>query len=132
MAETRSIYSLTISRLLIGKTPSSFYGWLVKKIILDENLPHPLRHCFPDQQVVTVFHQGWSGIQNGELLKLIDGEFDILVTADKKLRYQQNLKNRKIGIIELPSTRMSAIEALMPKIQAAVKAIQVGEYIEIT
>jgi hypothetical protein len=104
----------------------------VKKIILDENLPHPLRHIFPEYDVVTVYHQSWTGKQNGELVALIDGVFDIFITADKKLRYQQNLTNRKIAIIELPSTHLQKLEALYPKIRAGVAAILPGEYLQIS
>ena len=54
----------------------------MKRIILDENLPQPLRHEFCDHDVVTVGFVGWSGTQNGELIKLIDGKFDVLITGD--------------------------------------------------
>ena len=55
----------------------------MKRIILDENLPQPLRHEFCDHDVVTVGFMGWSGTQNGEL---INGEFDVLITGDQNLR----------------------------------------------
>ena len=74
----------------------------MKSIILDENLPQPLRHEFGDHDVVTVGFMGWSGVRNGDLIKLIDAEFDIFITGDQNLRYQQNLKERLISIIELP------------------------------
>jgi hypothetical protein len=59
----------------------------MKKVILDENLPVSLRHHLTDFDVVTVQYQGWAGIQNGELIALVDGRFDVLLTADQNLRY---------------------------------------------
>jgi hypothetical protein len=103
----------------------------VKKIILDENLPHPLRLQLPNHDVVTVQYQGWSGIQNGDLLKLIDGAFDVFITADKNLRYQQNLTGRKVAIIELPFTRFESLLPYVTRIQAAVDSARQGEYIQI-
>ena len=103
----------------------------MKKIILDENLPHPLRHEFSDHEVFTVGFMGWSGTQNGELIKLIDGEFDILITGDHNLRYQQNLKERQISIIELPFTRMDQLSALIDQIKEAIKDSSVGSYTQI-
>jgi len=111
--------------------PSSFYALPVKKIILDENLPQPLRHCFPNHDIVTIQYQGWSGIQNGELIQLIDGVFDVLLTADKNLRYQQNITVRKIAIIELPFTRMDLLEPLIEKIEAAINNSSIGDYFQI-
>ena len=54
----------------------------MKKVLLDENLPQLLRHHLTNFDVVTVQYQGWAGIQNGELISLIDGKFDVLLTAD--------------------------------------------------
>lgn len=84
-------------------------------VILDENLPVDLRHLLTEFSVVTVLYQGWSGVQNGELIKLIDGQFDVFITGDKKLRYQQNLTGRQIAIIEIPNTRLSEIESYLNK-----------------
>ncbi len=74
----------------------------MKKIILDENIPLALRNSLSRHHVTTVQKEGWGGINNGELINLIEGRFDIFITADKNLRYQQNLFRRLIAIIELP------------------------------
>ena len=103
----------------------------MKKVILDENLPRPLRHHFPDFDVVTVQYQGWSGIQNGDLIQLIDGNFDVFITADKNLRYQQNLKGRVISIIEIPLLHRSSIPLYVDKIRDAILASSPGSYIQI-
>ena len=91
--------------------PTIFCRLRVKKVILDENLPIPLRHKFPDCDVVTVQCKGWSGVQNGDLIRLIDGNFDVFITADKNLRYQQNLKGRLISIVEIPLLRRGSIDS---------------------
>lgn len=103
----------------------------MKKIILDENLPVPLRLRLQEFDVVTIQYLGWSGIRNGDLIAKIDGNFDILITGDKNLRYQQNIAVRKIAIIELPFTRLGLIEPLIEKIKTAIREVPVGGYIQI-
>lgn len=103
----------------------------MKKIILDENLPVPLRLRLQEFDVVTIQYLGWSGIQNGDLIAKIDGHFDILITGDKNLRYQQNIAVRKIAIIELPHTRLGLIEPLIEKIKTAIREVPVDGYIQI-
>lgn len=103
----------------------------MKKVILDENLPIPLRHHLADFDVVTVQYQGWSGIQNGDLIALIDGRFDVFLTADQNLRYQQNLRDRRIAIIELPFIRRSSITLWVERIRTAILSARPGDYIHI-
>ncbi len=103
----------------------------MKKVILDENLPQLLRHHLTDFNVVTVQYQGWAGIQNGELISLIDGNFDVFITADQNLRYQQNLKDRKIAIVELPFIRRSDIPKFVARICSAIIQAETGDYIQI-
>jgi predicted nuclease of predicted toxin-antitoxin system len=59
------------------------------RILLDESLPRRLRSAFAGHEVATVVEAGWSGIENGELLRLAAARFDIFVTADQNLQYQQ-------------------------------------------
>jgi len=74
----------------------------MKRVLLDECTPTPLGLVLHGVEVFTVESAGWKGLKNGRLVELADAEFDVLITADKNLRYQQNLTQRKIGIIELP------------------------------
>jgi hypothetical protein len=104
----------------------------VKKVILDENLPVSLRHHLSDFDVVTVQYQGWAGIQNGDLIALVDGRFDVFITADHNLRYQQNLNNRRIAIIELPFIRRMDIPLWADRIKAAIVSARPGDYLEIS
>jgi len=69
------------------------------KVLLDECVPRKLKREIANHEVVTVTEQGWSGNKNGELLNLAATEFDIFLTVDQNLSFQQNLRNFNIGII---------------------------------
>ena len=103
----------------------------MKTILLDENLPVALRHHLADFDVVTVQFLGWSGKQNGELIGLIDGRFDVFITGDKNLRYQQRIETRQIVIIELPFTRLRSLEPYLDQIRAAILNSVAGDYIQV-
>ena len=66
--------------------------------------------------MTTVQEQGWAGIKNGELIAKIDDIYDVFITSDKNLRYQQNLVNRNIAIIELPTNRLKLLQQMTHKI----------------
>ena len=61
------------------------------KILLDECTPHVLKKLLTGFEIKTVQDQGWSGITNGALLRLAEGQFDVFITSDQNLKYQQNL-----------------------------------------
>lgn len=63
----------------------------MRRVLLDENLPRQLKRELPDYAVRTVAEVGWAGIKNGTLLRLAESEFDLFVTADQNLSYQQPL-----------------------------------------
>ena len=67
-------------------------------------------------------------MKNGLLLAALEGTFDILVTADKNLRYQQNLTGRQLAIVELPTNRWSELRALQTQIADVVDHCQVSSY----
>ena len=99
------------------------------RIVLDENLPHPLKLAFaPSHFVTTVQELALAGISNGELLARLEGQFDVLVTADKNLRYQQNLTGRTLAIVELPTNRLPVLERMQTQIATTVEAALPGEY----
>lgn len=74
------------------------------KVILDENLPKPLKGIFSNHSVTTVQEQGLAGTLNGALLARLDGLFDVFITADKNLRYQQNLRDARSPSWSFPPT----------------------------
>ena len=98
------------------------------KVLFDENVPAPLRRLLTLHQVTTVQGQSWQGISNGELVRLAETCFDVLLLADKNLRYQQNLVGRRLALVELPTNRWPIVKAPSPRIQAAVDQAQPGSY----
>jgi hypothetical protein len=97
-------------------------------ILLDECVPWPLHKLLPDHQCATPKQRGWGGIQNGELIRLAEMHFDLFITSDQNIRYQQNLANRHIPILELSTNDLHRIQAAAPLIQAAIAMIHPGEF----
>ena len=75
------------------------------RILLDECVPWPMRHLLSGHDCISVQKQGWKGIKNGELLALAAKEFNLFVTSDQNIRYQQNLAGRRIAIIVLSNAQ---------------------------
>ena len=97
------------------------------KILFDQGTPAPLRRALAKQTVATAFEKGWSNLSNGNLLREAEVEFDLLITTDKNLRYQQNLAGRRIAILVLPTTSWPDIQAHQDKIAAAVDKVRPGD-----
>ena len=93
------------------------------KILLDNCVHEQVAEFFPSQEVTTAAEMGWAGLTNGELLAEASPEFDVLVTTDKNIRYQQNLGKLPIAVIELNSrdTRIEALELLAPYVLKALR-----------
>ena len=72
----------------------------------------------------------WSELSNGELLSAAENEFNVLITTDRQLRYQQNLSNRNLAICVLPSASWPKLRSHAAQIAAAVAALKSGEYFE--
>jgi hypothetical protein len=89
------------------------------KVLLDENLPHDLRKLLPGHDVFTVAYLGWAGVKNGELLRraAADG-FDVMITNDNGVPYQQNLQTLAVALIVLssPSNDIDDLRPLVPDI----------------
>jgi len=85
----------------------------VRRVLLDENLPRLLKRELSSVEVWTVVEVGWAGIKNGKLLRLAEAEFDVFVTADQNLSYQQPLTNFDLGIVVLRA-RTTKLEDLLP------------------
>lgn len=66
-------------------------------VLLDECLPRRLKRELPDHEVRTAPEMGWAGVENGELLRLASGEFDVFITVDRSLEFQQNLSDLALG-----------------------------------
>jgi hypothetical protein len=100
------------------------------KVLLDESVPVQVRGALPAHDVTAVGELGWKGRENGELL---DGAeqagFDILVIADKNLRHQQNLRGRRIALVELWTNHRPTLERHLPRIASAVATARPGDYV---
>ena len=104
----------------------------MKRVLLDHCTPKPLRRHLAEYHVRTCYAEGWATLRNGELLLTADAAlFDVFITADQNLRYQQNLSSRRLSIIELPTNRLALIEALAPSIREALARASPGSYIQI-
>lgn len=100
-------------------------------MLLDECLPKKLKADFRNCEIMTVSEMGWAGKRNGELLRLAEEKFDVFLTVDQNLRYQQNLKVFKMAIIliSVQSNRYQIIKPLIPKIRKTVHSVQPGQLI---
>ncbi|MGF1678507.1 MAG: hypothetical protein ACFCUX_04860 [Candidatus Methylacidiphilales bacterium] len=103
----------------------------MKKVILDENVPIGFRYFLSEFEVVTVDFLGWNGTRNGALIRRIERIYDVLVTGDKNLRYQQNLMDRRVSIVELPFTRIEALGKKAEEIRLAIRNSSPGSYTQI-
>jgi hypothetical protein len=74
---------------------------------------------------------GWAGIQNGELLRRAEELFDVFITADQNLRYQQQLTGLKLAILVLPSNQVPAVAQLVPVVESLLMTIKSGAVIDI-
>jgi len=79
----------------------------------------------------TAFELGWANLENGALIASAEESFDLLITTDQKLRYQQNLAGRKLSVLVLMTTSWPRIQEHVSEIVHAIRQIQVGEYREI-
>jgi predicted nuclease of predicted toxin-antitoxin system len=92
------------------------------KVLLDEQLSRRLRRLLPAHQVSTVAYQSWKGIQNGALIALAEQHgFEILVTADQGLRYQQNLRGRTLAVVVLSTNQYRMHKARIASIALALE-----------
>ncbi|MBC8095761.1 MAG: DUF5615 family PIN-like protein [Akkermansiaceae bacterium] len=101
------------------------------RILLDECSPRPLCGALFKHAVSTVDAAGFKGLENGDLLQAAEDRFDLLITADKNLRYQQNLSGRKIAVIELPFNSWPRLKPMVATLEAAIESIQPGDYVEL-
>ena len=76
----------------------------------------------------TVQGRGWGGIKNGDLLQRAEGEFDLFITSDQNIRYQQNLLVRRIAILEISTNDIGRIQAASMLIEEALKKILPAEF----
>ena len=101
------------------------------KILLDEGVPKIIQKRLSKLSISNVEEMGWRGIKNGALLDLMTGQFQILVTTDKNLHSQQNLKKRQISAVVLPTNDIPSVIELLPQLEQALATIGAGEFQEL-
>jgi hypothetical protein len=98
-------------------------------ILFDHSTPAPLRIALKDHIVVEAIERGWERLANGALLDAAEAAgFELFVTADKNLRYQQNLTDRKISIVVLGNAQWPILRRYLERVVAAVNAATPGSF----
>lgn len=102
------------------------------RILFDQGTPAPLRHHLAGHQVTDAFEQGWDRLRNGDLLTTAEaGGFDMLLTTDKNMRYQQNLMGRRIAIVVLGQQQWPKLRPHVQLVVEAVNAAMPGSFTEV-
>ncbi len=102
------------------------------RILFDQGTPAPLRQVLSGHEVITAFELGWSTLKNGELLAAAEQEgFELFVTTDRNLRYQQNLRSRRIAILVLSTTSWPRIRNAVDQVVAVANSCEPGAFIEL-
>ncbi|MCA9904151.1 MAG: hypothetical protein KC547_09855 [Anaerolineae bacterium] len=99
------------------------------RILLDECVPNPLKRLLGDYDVLTMRQMGWNGLKNGELLRrLVEEKFDVLLTVDQNIEYQQNVAELPLAIIIMiaQNNRLEALEPLIPQVVEVLETIRPG------
>lgn len=106
----------------------------MKRVLFDENLPRLLRRKLPGFEVRTVQEEGWGSFRNGELLRRAENNFDVLLTADRRMQYQQKLTSFRIGIVVIvtPRLQLELLESAAEELRAALGSVAPGEIIHVT
>jgi hypothetical protein len=101
-------------------------------ILFDQGTPVPLAKYLSAHAVSTAYELGWASLENGQLIAQAQNDgFEILITTDQNLRYQQNLKSRSIGILVLSTTSWPRIQAVLPQVTHAIENFVAGSYVEV-
>lgn len=103
------------------------------KILFDHGTPVPLRSALVGHDVSTAFERGWQQLKNGDLLSAAQaGGFDVMVTTDQNLGYQQNLTGRRLAILVLPFANWPRLRPHSQLVADAVVALSPGAYVELS
>ncbi|HLO48753.1 MAG TPA: DUF5615 family PIN-like protein [Kamptonema sp.] len=99
------------------------------KILLDECIDRRLAKEFVNCDVKTVPQMGWAGIKNGQLLALAEAEFDIFITVDRNLSFQQNLPQFNIAVVvlQVSSNRLADMKPVVPNVLGILATVTKGK-----
>ncbi len=90
-----------------------------------------MKRFLSEFEVATVQEIGLAGTKNGALISFIDGKYDVFITADKNLKYQQNLAERSVAIVELYSNRLPEIERMKERIRMVLANVVKGDFVTV-
>lgn len=101
-------------------------------ILFDQGTPIPLRQHLTEHLVDSVSERDWSGLGNGDLIDIAELEgYDVLVTTDQNMRYQQNLAGRHLTVVVLRSTSWPKIQLKIEVIRTVLEEARPGEFKEV-
>ena len=102
------------------------------KILFDNGTPKPIARCLTGHEITYARSIGWQELENGELIaKAEEAGYEVLVSTDKNIRYQQNLSNRKIALVILGNSQWPVVRLHLDRIAAAVDACTPGSFAEV-
>ena len=102
------------------------------RILFDQGVPGPLRQSLSGHEIDTAYENGWATLENGQLLDAVEESgYEVFITTDKNLRYQQNLAHRTISIIVLPTPSWPRLRQLTAEVLEAVNRTGPGSYHEV-
>jgi hypothetical protein len=104
------------------------------RVLLDECLPRKLKRTLTGHEVKTVAGSGWAGRKNGDLLRLAQEQFDVFITVDRNLTFQQGVGQFDIAVVVLVaySNAIEDLEPLMPTVVRALSALRRGEVLRVS
>jgi predicted nuclease of predicted toxin-antitoxin system len=102
------------------------------RVLFDQGVPVPLRRVLSGHTIETVYERGWATLKNGALLSAAEAAgFEMFVTTDQQLRFQQNLAGRRLAILVLGTTSWPRIRAQVARVQSALDMYTPGSYHEV-
>jgi hypothetical protein len=104
----------------------------VKRVLFDENLPRLLRQKLPEFEIRTVHEEGWGSFRNGKLQRRAEGTFVVLLTADRRMEYQQKVASFQMAVvvIDTHSLQLGILERAVKDIRA-VNRVEPGQIIHV-
>lgn len=97
------------------------------RILFDQGVPVPLRTYLSPHEITTAYERGWSTLRNGDLLTAAEKEgFDVFITTDQNLRFEQNMSERSIAVLILSTTNWPRIKAAAESVVIALESVRTG------
>ena len=103
------------------------------RVLFDQGTPVPLRQYLTGHTISTAYELGWATLKNGELLRSAEERgFEVIVTIDTNLRYQQNLAARRIAVVVLSTPSWPRIRVVAEHVASAINSASVGSYVVVS